>query len=39
MTLFDECIEALSDDFSLLTEEEEKEVLNIFINIHLSMEI
>ena len=30
MTLFDECIEALSDDFSLLTEEEEKEVLNIF---------
>ncbi len=31
MTLFDECIEALSDDFSLLTEEEEKEVLNIFL--------
>ena len=30
MTLFDECIEALSDDFSLLTEEEEKEALNIF---------
>ena len=30
MTLFDECIEALSDDFSLLKEEEEKEVLNIF---------
>lgn len=30
MTLFEECIEALSDDFSLLTEEEEKEVLNIF---------
>lgn len=30
MTLFDECIEALSDDFSLLIEEEEKEVLNIF---------
>ena len=30
MTLFDECIEALSDDFSFLTEEEEKEVLNIF---------
>ena len=30
MTLFDECIEALSDDFSLLTEEKEKEVLNIF---------
>ena len=30
MTLFDECIEALSDDFSLLTEEDEKEVLNIF---------
>lgn len=30
MTLFDECIEALSDDFSLLTEEEEKEVLDIF---------
>ena len=30
MTLFDECIEALSDDFSLLTEEEEKGVLNIF---------
>ena len=30
MTLVDECIEALSDDFSLLTEEEEKEVLNIF---------
>ena len=26
MTLFDECIEALSDDFSLLTEEEEKEM-------------
>ena len=30
MTLFEECVEALSDDFSLLTEEEEKEVLNIF---------
>ena len=30
MTLFDECIEALSDDFSLLSEEKEKEVLNIF---------
>lgn len=30
MTLFDECIEALSDDFSLLKEKEEKEVLNIF---------
>ena len=30
MTLFDECIEALSDDFSLLTEEKEKEVINIF---------
>ena len=30
MTLFDECIEALSDDFSLLTEEEETEALNIF---------
>ena len=39
MTLFDECIEALSDDFSLLTEEEEKEVLNIFINIHFEYEI
>ena len=30
MTLFEECVEALSDDFSLLTEEDEKEVLNIF---------
>ena len=30
MTLFEECVEALSDDFSLLTEEEEKEALNIF---------
>ncbi len=39
MTLFEECVEALSDDFSLLSEEKEKEVLNIFINIHLSMEI
>jgi hypothetical protein len=35
MTLFEECIDTLSDDFSLLTEEKEKEV----INIHLSMEI
>lgn len=30
MTLFEECIDALSDDFSLLTEEKEKEVINIF---------
>ena len=30
MTLFEECVEALSDDFSLLSEEKEKEVLNIF---------
>ena len=30
MTLFEECVEALSDDFSLLTEEKEKEVINIF---------
>lgn len=30
MTLFEECVEALSDDFSLLTEEDDKEVLNIF---------
>ena len=30
MTLFEECGEALSDDFSLLSEEKEKEVLNIF---------
>ncbi len=36
MTLFEECVEALSDDFSLLSEEKEQEVL---INIHLSMEI
>ena len=35
MTLFEECVEALSDDFSLLSEEKEQEVL---INIHLSME-
>ena len=32
MTLFEECVEALSDDFSLLSEEKEKEVLNIFYN-------
>ena len=36
MTLFEVCVEALSDDFSLLSEEKEQEVL---INIHLSMEI
>ena len=30
MTLFEECMDALSDDFSLLTEEKEKEVINIF---------
>ena len=30
MTLFEECVESLSDDFSLLSEEKEKEVLNIF---------
>ncbi len=30
MTLFEECIDTLSDDFSLLTEEKEKEVINIF---------
>lgn len=30
MTLFEECVEALSDDFSLLSEEKEQEVLNIF---------
>ena len=30
MTLFEECVEALSDDFTLLSEEKEKEVLNIF---------
>ena len=30
MTVFEECVEALSDDFSLLSEEKEKEVLNIF---------
>ena len=30
MTLFEECIDALSDDFSLLTKEKEKEVINIF---------
>ena len=30
MTLFEECVEALSDDFSHLSEEKEKEVLNIF---------
>ena len=30
MTLYEECVEALSDDFSLLSEEKEKEVLNIF---------
>ena len=29
MTLFEECIDALSDDFSLLTKEKEKEVINI----------
>ena len=30
MTLFEECMDALSDDFSLLAEEKEKEVINIF---------
>ena len=30
MTLFEECVEALSDDFSILIEKKEKEVINIF---------
>ena len=30
MTLFEECVEALSDDFSILIEKKEKEIINIF---------